>query len=86
MSWSVSASGKSDEVAKAIESQFASMSPLSEPEESIKHAFKAAILLALDGNIPAADRTVSAWGSQSVKHGIDGAPDEVSNTASITIS
>jgi hypothetical protein len=65
----MSAAGKSDEVAKAIEAQVASMSPLTEPEEGIKQAAKDFILL-----VPPADRTVSAWCSQGVQYGVKTLP------------
>jgi hypothetical protein len=86
MSWSVSGSGNSEETARAIESQFESYSVCPEPEESIKQAARALIAKALAGKIPSTDTTVTAWGSQTTKYGVDGAPDEVNNTLSISIT
>ena len=86
MSWSVSSAGDSAEVAKQIEDQFTHYSPMSEPEESIKESARLLIAKALAGNIPSRNVSVSAFGSQGVKYGSDGAPDEVYNSISITIT
>lgn len=85
MSWSVGASGKSDEVAEKIEAQFASYSPCTEPEESVKQGARKLIAEVLAANNPPVNRTVSAWGSQATLSQ-DGKPDEAQNTLSITIS
>lgn len=84
MSWSVGASGKSDEVAALIEEQFAAYT-CTEPEESVRQGARQLIAATLAASIPPAVRTVSAWGSQSTLHQ-EGKPDEVQNTLSITIS
>ena len=88
MSWSVGASGDSAEVAKTIEEQFEGMAqyPCPEPEEAIKQQARALIATALAGNIPSRSLQVNAWGSQSTCCGVNGAPDTVSNTLSISIS
>ena len=88
MSWSVGATGPSDELAATIDAQFEGMKdyPCPEPEETVKQAARAFIAVALNANIPPVQRTVSAWGSQSADGGTEGAPDRVSNTLLIEIS
>lgn len=84
MSWSVSAVGKSDAVAKKLASDFTLLSPCREPEESIKQAAAALLVVALAGQIPATAVKVTASGSMSVSSSKD-APDKVTNQLRIEI-
>jgi len=86
MSWSVSATGNSIDVAMKIEEQFSSYTPCPDPEESIKQSARDLIGQALRGNIPDREVTVSACGSQATYYGTEGAPDRVANTLNISIS
>ena len=84
MSWSVGASGMSDELASKIEEQFSLYTCSNEPEESVRQSARKLIAEALAANVPPVTRMVSAWGSQSTLVQ-DGKPDEVQNTLSISI-
>jgi len=65
MSWSVSAIGKSQAVAAAIEKQFTSSGACAEPEETVRQAARALIAQALSSEDASAVVSVSANGSQS---------------------
>ena len=85
MSWSVSAVGKSDVVAVAIEKQFEGGGKCMEPEEGIRQAARALIAASLKGQVPSTAVEVSASGSQSRGAVVPGGPDVVRNTLSLTI-
>lgn len=86
MSWSVSASGRSDEVAKTVEEQFESMkaSPCPEPEESLKQQARQLLAAGLAAQNPARSVSVSAFGSQSTSG--EGEDAIITNTFSVSIS
>ena len=84
MSWSVSAHGKSDVVAKYIAISFAKSGKYHEPEESVKQAVAVLIEKALASNIPPVYVQVRASGSQSTMSQ-SGGPDRVSKWLKVEI-
>lgn len=87
MSWSVAANGKAVDVAATIENQFETRGACMEPEESIRQSARKLIAESLKAQIPSdKDVRVSAYGSQSVRGMLGGAPDEIRNSLSITIT
>lgn len=84
MSWSVSAIGKSDAVAKSLEEKFGIIS-VSGPEVAVVEAAREFLrTVLLSGQIPTGCVRVEAGGSQSVVGQKDG-PDKVSNSVSIKV-
>jgi hypothetical protein len=87
MSWSVGASGLSDEVTVNVDAQFAAMHyPCPEPEETLKQQARALIAAYLASNKPPRDVTVSAFATQG--SGWDGEKhvEPISNSLTITIT
>ncbi len=72
MSWSVSAIGKSDAVAKKLAAEFTSIAYLKGPEAGVKDAAAAVVAVALAGQIPPTAVKVNCCGSQSTTTAKDG--------------
>lgn len=85
MSWSVSGSGASSEVAASIESQFETSGPCSEPEETVRQNARVVIASALRAQTPDTTKvSVSAYGSQSSYTDSDGAS-RITNNLTISV-
>lgn len=83
MSWSVSAVGKAEAVAKEISIQFAKSGKCMEPEETIKNAVAGTIAVALQAQDPQIAVKVQASGSMGYKNWKDHAG--CGNSLNITI-
>jgi hypothetical protein len=83
MSWSVSAIGKSDAVARKLATDFAAIK-VTGPEVDVVNSAAAAIAAALAAQVPPTAVRVAASGSQS-SMGQSGSPTSYTNTMSISI-
>jgi hypothetical protein len=85
MSWSVSAVGKSDAVARKLAAEFETIEKnVQGPEVEVVKGAAASIAATLAAQVPAAAVKVSASGSQS-SMGQSGAPTKYTNSCSIAI-